>query len=45
MMKNNISVHDGCPNRYHCKKDEKQCCYLMKNNTCYLDTEKAGDFL
>ena len=30
-----LHIHDGCPNRSHCKKDETQCCYLVKNH-CIL---------
>ena len=24
--------HDGCPNRHHCKKNDEQCCYLVKGD-------------
>ena len=40
-----ITVHDGCPNRNHCSKDEKKCCYLMSNHDCYLDSERSEVFL
>ena len=39
-----ITRHDGCPNRHHCRKDEKQCCYLVKGK-CYLETESSEDFV
>ena len=35
--------HKGCPNRGHCQKEESKCCYLLNNNTCYLDYEKSED--
>jgi len=39
-------VHQGCCNRYHCKKDEKHCCYLIKRtNECYLDSEQSESYL
>ena len=28
-------IHDGCPNRHHCKKDESKCCYLV-NDHCII---------
>jgi len=40
-----IRKHQGCPNRLHCPKDETKCCYLQKNNTCYLDNECSEEFL
>jgi hypothetical protein len=41
-----IEKHNGCPNRHHCCKNEEHCCYLHKgDNTCYLDSEKARDYL
>lgn len=45
ILKNNEDVHKGCPNRHHCKKDEKQCCYLLSNNSCYLDSEDSEVFI
>ena len=39
-----ITRHDGCPNRHHCRKNEKQCCYLVKGK-CYLETESSEDFV
>jgi hypothetical protein len=39
------AVHNSCPNRYHCIKDESKCCYLLSNRKCYLDSEKARDYL
>lgn len=44
MMNENITVHDGCPNRHHCKKDEEQCCYLVRNQ-CYLDSDNIERFV
>lgn len=39
-------VHDGCPYRNSCRKDEEYCCYLMKkSNGCYLNDEKCEDFV
>ena len=35
--------HKGCPNRGHCQKEESKCCYLLNNNTCYLDYKKSED--
>lgn len=36
MIERDIDVHCGCPNRHHCKKDERNCCYLVKNH-CLLE--------
>ena len=44
MTKNN-NVHQGCPNRHHCKKDESKCCYLLSNRQCYLETKDSEVFL
>lgn len=38
-------THQGCPYRHTCKKDEKQCCYLLSNRNCYLNTEKSKEFI
>lgn len=43
-MDKGITVHDGCPNRNHCTKDEKKCCYLVHNH-CILEHEDCEDFL
>jgi hypothetical protein len=32
MLEREINVHDGCPNRNHCRKDESKCCYLVKGD-------------
>ena len=37
--------HKGCPNRGHCQKEESKCCYLLNNNTCYLDYKKKSEDL
>lgn len=44
-MENEITVHDGCPNRHHCIKNESKCCYLLTNQECYLDTKNSEEFL
>lgn len=31
-----ITKHEGCPNRHHCKKDDSKCCYLVKGE-CALN--------
>ena len=38
-------VHQGCPNRGHCSKDEEKCCYLLSKNHCYLDFEESEEFI
>ena len=38
-------VHNSCPNRYHCKKDESKCCYLLSTHECYLDSKYSEDFV
>jgi len=39
-------VHQSCPNKGHCSKDEKHCCYLIKRtNKCYLDSEQSESYL
>ena len=47
MKKKKEDVHQGCPNRGHCSKDESKCCYLLSNNNhnCYLDTDYSEDFI
>ena len=37
MLEKEKNQHKGCPNREHCQKEESKCCYLLNNNTCYLD--------
>ena len=37
MLEKEKNQHKGCPNRGHCQKEESKCCYLLNNNTCYLD--------
>lgn len=44
-MKTNQNVHDGCPNRHHCEKDESKCCYLLSNKQCYLDSKYSEEFI
>ena len=44
MLEKEKNVHDGCPYRGHCKKDEKQCCYLVTTG-CYLDNEQVEYFV
>ena len=29
-------VHNGCPYRHSCAKDETKCCYLV-NNRCIIN--------
>ena len=45
MVKKEVDVHKGCPNRGHCRKDESKCCYLLSTNTCYLDYEYSEEFV
>ena len=45
MMKKEVNVHEGCPNRGHCSKDESKCCYLLSTQQCYLDSEDSEVFL
>ena len=45
MLERNKNVHDGCPNRGHCKKDESKCCYLLSDKHCYLDSKESEMFL
>ena len=43
-MKKEENPHEGCPNRYHCTKDESKCCYLV-NNHCILKYEDCEEYL
>jgi hypothetical protein len=45
MLERDINHHDGCPYRGHCKKNEEQCCYLVKKNKCYLDDNRVEFFV
>ena len=44
MLEREKDVHKGCPYRNSCKKDEEQCCYLVKGK-CYLNSEEIRDYL
>jgi hypothetical protein len=35
-----VQVHNSCPNRHHCTKDETKCCYLVKGNCIIGEKEK-----
>ena len=45
MLERDVNVHEDCPNRGHCSRDESKCCYLLSNKHCYLDTECSEDFV
>ena len=46
MKKKNEDVHQGCPYRHECNKDESKCCYLLSHtHKCYLDCEESGEFI
>jgi len=45
MLERERDVHQGCPYRNSCKKDEEHCCYLQRDNTCYLDSDDIGEYV
>ena len=45
MLDREVNIHEGCPNRHHCSRDESRCCYLLSNRQCYLETDDSEDFL
>ena len=45
MKKKKEDVHQGCPYRHECNKDESKCCYLLSNHQCYLNCENSEDFI
>jgi len=46
MKKKKEDVHQGCPYRHTCIKDESKCCYLLSNNQgCYLDSNYSEEFI
>ena len=44
MLEKEIDHHKGCPNRHHCEKDEKKCCYLVRKE-CLLDADYFEELL
>ena len=45
IMKDKDNVHNGCPNKGHCSKDESKCCYLLSTQQCYIELEHSEDFI
>jgi len=45
MLEREINPHQGCPYRDSCKQNEEHCCYLKRDNTCYLDSKEVSEYV